>query len=374
MKSNKLLLSCLVVLGIHSSAFAVVNCTWAGDTSANWLNPANWSTDPNLPGGTDHSRAYFTNPVDSVYMPILDSAQPSGSFRIQELAFQSSGWTLGGTAPLTLDKGAIQLPQDTSNPYIRSNGSGTNIVECPVVFGSGTSGYAVAVAETTSCLRLASNLSFNGTGRNLLLAGGGSFILNGTFTGADLMAAEGSTVLLANPSGGTYASTAGLKFRLNNATATWGHDNQINATNRNTEVRLDGNATANLNGKSDTFYKLTFAVDSTTCGTLDTGAGGVAYVRSLDPMIAVGSSSRIPSATAYVRGTIASSSGMYETAQLKTRRGTQDADLVVDANIAGAGSIGIGAVDAAYPPPASSSSTARTPTPARRRSRREPCA
>ena len=164
------------------------------------------------------------------------------------------------------------------------------------------------------------------------------------------MAAEGSTVLLANPSGGTYASTAGLKFRLNNATATWGHDNQINATNRNTEVRLDGNATANLNGKSDTFYKLTFAVDTTTCGTLDTGAGGVAYVRSLDPMIAVGSSTRIPSATAYVRGTIASSSGMYETAQLKTRRGTQDADLVVDANIAGAGSIGIGAVDAAYPP------------------------
>lgn len=34
MKSNKLLLSCLVVLGIHSSAFAVVNCTWAGNTSA----------------------------------------------------------------------------------------------------------------------------------------------------------------------------------------------------------------------------------------------------------------------------------------------------------------------------------------------------
>jgi autotransporter-associated beta strand protein len=184
----------------------------------------------------------------------------------------------------------------------------------------------------------------------LLLAGGGSFVLNGTFTGADLMAAEGSTVLLANPSGGTYASTAGLKFRLNDATAVWAHDNQINATNKNVLVRLDGNATADLNGKTDTFYQVFFAFDTTECGTLDTGTGGMAFVRLANPMISVGSTSKIPTSTALIRGNISTMGGLYDTYYIKTRRGTQDADLVVDAAISGINSIGIDRVDASVSP------------------------
>ncbi|MGI5867890.1 MAG: autotransporter-associated beta strand repeat-containing protein [Kiritimatiellia bacterium] len=347
MKNKSLILFCLMTLGMHVSAFAVVNCTWVGNTTANWSDPENWNTNPDLPGATDSSRVHFTDTTASACMPFVDSAQPAGSFRILEIAFQNSGWTLGGSAALTLDKGAIQLPYDGSNPYIRSNGTGTNTIECPLVLGSGTGGQAAATADPASCLWLKSAISFSGAARNLMLVGGGNFTLSGTFTGADLIVSGGSKLELANPSGGAYASTGGLKIRLDNATATWAHDNQINATNRNTEIRIDGNATANLNGKSDTFNKVTFAVNTTACGTLDTGADGVAYLRSLDPMINVGSSTRIPTATAYVRGNIASLGGPYDTALFKTRRGTQGADLVVDANISGIGSIGIDTADTA---------------------------
>ena len=166
-------------------------------------------------------------------MPFLDVAQPSGSYKITELAFQSSGWTIGGISPLTLDKGNVSLGFDTSNPYIRSNGSGTNVIEGPILLGSGTGGNASAVAQAVSHLTFGSDISFTGTGRNMTFAGGGTFEFHGAFNGADFMFLEGSTVLLANPSGEAYVPTGGNKLRLNNASAIWLHDNQINATNKN---------------------------------------------------------------------------------------------------------------------------------------------
>ncbi len=347
MKNKKLFLFCIMLAGMNSSVFAALDSTWVGNTSTTWSTPANWSTNPNIPGQTDISRVYFGNPGDSTYMPYLDSAQPSGSYRIQELVFTNSGWTISGTVALTLDKGNVGL--GSSNPYIQSKGTGTNTIEGPVIFGPGSSGTAFAVAEPGSHLKFAAGISFSSSPRNATFTGGGTFELNGAFAGGDLLINEGSELLLANPSGIAY-SPLGLKLRLNGGSAKWLYSNQINATNQNILLRLDGNALANLNGKTDTVYQITFALDTTECGTVDTGTGGMVNVRSSNPMISVGSTSLIPTTTALIRGNISTMGGGTDTYIIKTRRGTQAVDLSIDAEISGISSLAFESVDGSVTP------------------------
>lgn len=342
MKNKKFFLFCIMLTSMNSSVFAALDSIWVGNTSTTWSTPANWNTDPNIPGQTDNSRVYFGNPSDSAYMPALSSAQPSGTFQIQELVFTNSGWTLSGIDALTLNKGNVALGTGTSNPYIRSNGTGTNTIECPVIFGSGSGGFAVALAESNSHLKFSSGISYTGSARGMMFAGGGSFELNGAFAGPDLIVSGSSKLMLANASGVALAPTSAGKLRINTGSAQWMYNDQLGKTSSSFSLlRIDGNGYADLNGKTQTVSQITFAIDTTECGTVDTGANGMLNVFVRDGMIVVGSASTIPTSTAFVRGNIATMDGVYDTCTIWTRRGTQDVDLVIDAAITGLCSIAI---------------------------------
>lgn len=76
----------------------------------------------------------------------------------------------------------------------------------------------------------------------------------------------------------------------------------------------------------------------------------MAYIRLANPMISVGSTTKIPTATAVVRGNISTMGISSDTYYIKTRRGTQDADIVIDAAISGINSVGVDKIDASVTP------------------------
>ena len=331
----------------QSNVYAIRNCVWIGNTSTLWSEPLNWDSNPAIPGETDSARVFFYTPTSSLYMPVVDVAQPSGTNRIQQLTFTNANWTIGGTAILTLDVGsANSLGYDTTTPYIKSSGIGTNVISGPVVLGSGSQGNAVISSYTNSVLRLGSDISYTGVARNVMLSGGGTIILNGAFRGADLILLGNTSLALANPLGEAYIPASGLKLRLNGSTATWYNNNQINATNKAILVRMDGNAIANVNGMTDTVNQLTFAVDTSDCGTFDTGTSGLVYLRATAPMIAVGTTNRITTSTATIRGRIAMTGTATDTYAITTRRGTPAIDLLMNASIAGLSSLSLETINA----------------------------
>ena len=331
----------------QSNVYAIRNCAWTGNSSTFWSEAANWDSNPSIPAETDTARVFFYTPSHSLFMPVVNVAQPSGTNRLQQLTFTNANWTIGGTAALTLDVGSgSSLGFDTSNPYIKSSGSGTNVISGPVILGSGSQGNAAISSYTNSILRFGSDISFTGVARNIMLSGGGTLILDGAFRGADLILMADTSLFLANATGESYLPSSGLKLRLNGSTATWLNNNQINATNKLILIRIDGNATANINGKTDTLNQVTFAVDTSTCGTIDTGDSGLLYIRGTAPMVSVGTTNRITTSTATIRGHIAITGTASDTYSISTRRGTPAVDLMLDASIAGLSSISLETINA----------------------------
>ena len=315
-----------------------VNTTWVGNSSADWADNMNWTPNAVPAASTTNDDVFFNSP--GLHQPVVSSAQPTGTGFIPRLVFDGNGVHITGAGPLTLDRGNVEL--NNTRQYINAN-AGTNTVSVPLMLGSGGSGTAYFLFANNAAVVLDAPLKFTGAVRNLFLNGLGTLDFRSTFIGADFYAGTGCTLLLNNPAGVAYAPTAGHKVRANGGTVKWLQDNQINATTapNNILMRVDNNGLADLNGKTDTIYNVYFSLDSTVGGMLDTGETGLLNIRYIAYAIHVGSASRIPSTTSTINGNVHFMGTQSETARISTRRGTADAELIINAVLSGDCSVSV---------------------------------
>ena len=334
---------------VAAMAFASLTATakeavWLG-LSSDWADAANWDNNGSLPAGAGNQGVEFD--ATTAFQPVLGSAQPGGSYRLQTLTFKTAGWNLSGTGPLTLSKAGLNVGnnlEEPQNPYIRSSGEGTNTVAVPLQLVKPGDGHVQFVSASGNTLELGVVSFENDQTSNLDVTGGGTIRLTGAMSCGDFRAGGGSLVLLDCASASNPFPKSG-KIRINDATLRWLRPNQAcQGAAPITYLRIDDDGVADLNGNDETFQQVQFALDTTKAGTIDTGAGTLSLSAG---NISVGSSSKEPASTATLRGTLArSGSGGFS---FLTRRGTQEIDLLLDCDIEAATSCFFKKVDNLYP-------------------------
>ena len=345
MKNHSVIIAVFAAAAAHAAPY-----NWAGSSSSDWTDVGNWrdtnNAVPAVPPGTGANDdvtfgapGAFQPAVASQYPPTLDN-----NARIGRLVFNGSGIDISGNGPLLLNRGGnTQL--DFNQRYINANAGTTNTISVPLLLCSGSNGDAYFAANAGAMLVFGSTISYTNatvSARNLFLRGPGTFDLRGSAHVADLRAEEGAVLLLNNPVGRSYAPAGGKKVRLLGGSAIWLHDNQIDADSvTNVILRIDNGGFADLNCKTDTVHEVYFSLDHDAGGTLSTGDSGLLRIRNTTGAISVGSTARTPSSTSVINGNILIEGAGSSTAKISTRRGTADAELVVNAIIDGACAVSV---------------------------------
>ena len=330
--SNKktILFSALSILA-GTAAFGK-EAVWTGMTSGDWSVADNWDNDGNLPAAVGNQGVEFNAAAPN--QPVVNAAVPAeGSKQMTAITFKTAGWTLGGSGSVTVSRANLSGVNDLLNPspHVKSSGVGENIISVPLKLVKPSSGNTQFVAAPGNTLTLGAVSFVNDATSNFDLTGGGTFHVTDVVSCGDFRIGNGSLVLL-DCKEGVNPLPKSPKVRVVGATLRWLKSNQAcQGTNPITYLRIDGNGLADLNGQRETFQQVQFALDTTEAGTIETGAGKLTLSAGT---VTVGSSSRIPSSTAVIHGTLAKSGGGGFSFQ--TRRGTQAADLILDCELADA--------------------------------------
>ena len=252
----------LMVLLTMSGTLAAATVTWDGDTNANWSTLDNWDTG-SLPGATTVDIAVFDDPALVTFQPTLDVDQPSGTGSIQRVDFLNAGWTLGGSAVLTID-----INNATPNRGISSAGVGTNTINADVVLFRDNSSTAVLDVSDDNILITNGTISQTNGNIGLNINGGGTWVVRDLVTVADLRWNDG-IIEMDNASGNAF--NIGFEVRLQGDTLRWMRDNQIQD---NKGIRLGDGVLIDTNGFSDTFDNISFGNHTTDASaTVQTNGG-----------------------------------------------------------------------------------------------------
>jgi autotransporter-associated beta strand protein len=299
---NRQVLSRTLFLGVSalSAASLHAQATWVGDTSNDWNNAANWSSDPATPSGNftvntatgNYPIVTSTPSFTPVDIFIGEGAGATGRVDVVggTLSTGTGNWLImgrnGGTGTLnvtggTLNAADIHLGRTSNTGTATVNVGGTGVINTTgaIVLGDGDNAGATAVGNfnvnaggTVNCendlvLAFAGNSSTVGT---VNIAAGGVFNVASSTKRWLIMSVWDSTSGVLNVNGGTLNLNANTDIRF--STGSWGPgaSNGASSINLNSgSINMGAGAVVDLNTNADRAVSNTVNLNG---GTLTTSA------------------------------------------------------------------------------------------------------